>query len=545
MLHVLDASAVRNWCVTGLEGLRAARGEIDDLNVYPVPDGDTGTNLLLTMEAVVVAVREAGPGLAETARAMASGALLGARGNSGVILSQLLRGVAEVLSGPGEPGRTGGPGAADLQRALGRAADLAYEAVAVPAEGTLLTVARAAADAAAALVGADLAQVTVAARSGASRALALTTEQLPQLRAAGVVDAGGRGLCVLLEALESVVTGRGADAEPAVPAPGPGALAAAREAGSPEFAYEVQYLLTGTDAQRVDELRRSLGDLGDSLVVVGDGEQGPTGRFNVHVHVNDVGAALEAGVAAGEPSHVTVTRFEDQMDERPTPVMNERPAVRAVVAVAPGEGLAGLFRAAGATVVDGGPLAGPSLGDLLGAARDTGAREVVLLPNDPDVHPVAHAAARQADTEGLVLRVVATRSCLQGLAAVAVDSPGIALDDAVAAMTAAADEVRWASVTVAVRAAETAAGPCVAGDALGLVGGEVVLVGADLEQAACGVLDALLRQETELVTVATGTGAPDGIGDRLRAHVGTRSPAVEVSVYEGGQPHYPLLLSAE
>jgi dihydroxyacetone kinase-like predicted kinase len=201
VLQVLDAAALRSWCEAGRHDLAAARSEIDDLNVYPVPDGDTGTNLLLTLEAVEAAVREAADDLASVATAMAYGSLMGARGNSGVILSQLLRGLVEVLGSDGSP--------AGLRQGLTRAAELAYAAVATPVEGTLLTVARETAEAVAALEG-DLSAVVREARAAAERSLARTPDLLPQLKAAGVVDAGGRGLCVLLGALERVVTGASA-----------------------------------------------------------------------------------------------------------------------------------------------------------------------------------------------------------------------------------------------------------------------------------------------------------------------------------------------
>ncbi|MEX2289672.1 MAG: DAK2 domain-containing protein, partial [Mycobacteriales bacterium] len=309
MLQVLDAVALRRWCAAARVGLAAAREEIDDLNVYPVPDGDTGTNLLLTMEAVEEAVRAAPADMAATCEAMAHGALMGARGNSGVILSQLLRGLVEVLAAAGSGS------AADLRRALTRAAEVGYAAVGTPVEGTLLTVARECAEAVADLEG-DLAAVVREARSAAGRSLARTPDLLPQLRAAGVVDAGGRGLCVLLEALEQVVTGETATVS-AVPqllvARDRSGLVTARETGSDAYGYEVQFLLRDAQDEAVATLQQVLARLGDSLVVVGG-----DGLFNVHVHVNDVGAAVEAGLDAGRPFRITVTRFEDQIAlERP------------------------------------------------------------------------------------------------------------------------------------------------------------------------------------------------------------------------------------
>jgi DAK2 domain fusion protein YloV len=528
VLQVLDAAALRQWCVVGLAALTAARQEIDDLNVYPVPDGDTGTNLQLTMEAVAEAVAAAPADLASTVGALVTGSLMGARGNSGVILSQLLRGLGEVI-GP-LPSVT----AADLRAALVQSAASAYAAVASPVEGTLLTVAR---EAAAAATGTDLATVVRSARVAAAASLARTPDLLPQLKDAGVVDAGGRGWCVLLEALERVVTGAAPAAEPALVVPRDRTgLAAAREAGSDAFGYEVQFLLRGTTDEAVAQLKQVLGGLGDSLVVVG-GE----GLFNVHVHVNDVGAAVEAGVRAGQPFRITVTRFADQVAAQARPVV----AGRAIVAVAPGEALAALFREAGAHVVDGGPTTNPSTAELLVAVRGAATGEIVLLPNDDNVRAVAVAAAEQARREGMVVAVVPTRCVLQGLAAVSVADPERAFDDDVAAMAAAAGATRWAEVTQAVRDAGTEAGPVRAGDVLGLLEGKVAVVGHDVEQVAQELLRRLLEGGGELATVLVGAQADPGAGPRLAAHLEREHPALEVLVLPGGQPHYPLLLGVE
>ena len=535
MLQVLDAAAVRAWCAAGRSRLAAARGEIDDLNVYPVPDGDTGTNLLLTMESVEAAVCGAADDLGDVVRAMASGGLMGARGNSGVILSQLLRGMADVLEEDGS--------AEALRRALTRAAELAYAAVAQPVEGTLLTVARECAEAVAALDG-DLVAVVREARAAAARSLERTPDLLPQLKAAGVVDAGGRGLCVLLEALESVVTGESQPHGPAVTLLVPrdrSRSVAAREAGAADFAYEVQFLLRDATAESVARLEQVLAGLGDSLVVVGGGP-GAEGLFNVHVHVNDVGAAVEAGIDAGRPFRVTVTRFADQVDDTAAP---ERPPGRAVVAVAPGAGLAALFRRAGAVVVEGGPTRQPSTAELLDAVRGAGVAEVVLLPNDANTLAVAAAAATAARDEGFSVAVVPTRSSVQGLAALAVAHADTAFADDVAAMADAAGSTRSGEVTVAVREAVTMAGICRPGDVLGLVEGDVVVLGEDVEDVACELLGRMLAGGGELVTLVTGADATPGAGERLVDRVEHAHGGVEVVAYDGGQPHYPLLLGVE
>ncbi|MGI8667225.1 MAG: DAK2 domain-containing protein, partial [Jatrophihabitans sp.] len=292
MLAVLDASAVRRWCHAGAEALAAHRGEIDDLNVYPIPDGDTGTNLELTLRSAAEAVtgdRSAGAGT--VLRAMAHGAVMGARGNSGVIVSQVLCGLADACEGVVEAG------GATLVSGLRLASDAAYAAVSEPVEGTVLSVIRASAEATEQLLRSEpdcgLAAVVTEAVQAAELALSRTPQQLAVLAQAGVVDAGGRGLVVLLHELASVVTGEQAPRQPgssARPAPrNRAALRSVRESGSAEFGYEVQYLLHAS-VEAVATLKAVLAELGDSLVVVGTGH----GLFNVHVHVNDVGAAIEA-----------------------------------------------------------------------------------------------------------------------------------------------------------------------------------------------------------------------------------------------------------
>ncbi|MGR6317787.1 DAK2 domain-containing protein [Micromonospora soli] len=539
MLDTLDAAAVRRWCASGLAALQRHQGEIDDLNVYPVPDGDTGTNLVLTLTSAQQALAmdlgtlpdDGHTPHGHALRLMARGALLGARGNSGVILSQLLRGFADALAAaPAVRGR-------QLAAALTGAATAAYAAVAHPVEGTLLSVATAAARAAEQADTDDLRAVCRAAAAGAARALARTPEQLPALARAGVVDAGGRGLCLLLDALVEVVTGESAR-PPAAPSPAARPPATAvRETGSPAYAYEVQYLLDATD-EAVARLRGELDGLGDSLVIVGDGGTG-VGTWNVHVHVNEVGAAIEAGVVAGRPHRITVTRFADQAAPPAPPA--PLPDGRAAVVVATGAGIAELFGAEGATVVP----ANPSTGELLDAIRATGAARVVVLPNDPNTQSVASAAAREAHRLGVKVSVVPTRSPVQALAALAVRDPKRRFEDDVIAMAEAAGACRYAEVCHASKEALTVAGPCRPGDVLALVEGEVHLIGADLLDTCTAVVDRMLGGGGELVTLLCGADVPEGLADRVREHVERSWPFVEVQAYEGGQPHYPLLLGVE
>lgn len=553
----LDADAARRWCQVGLAALRRHQREIDELNVYPVPDGDTGTNLVLTFssaERALVAgfdiVDEPEPEestrLGRVLRCMARGALLGARGNSGVIMSQLLRGMADAL------GQLPEAGGRALASALAIAADAGYQAIAKPVEGTVLSVARGAADAAAEVDTDDLVEVVQAAAKGAASALSLTPQQLPVLAAAGVVDAGGRGLVVVLEALVEVISGIApASAHLAGAANDPRPLSTARETGSEAFAYEVQYLLDAT-ADAVSGLKSELEPLGDSLVVVGAGAA-EIDVWNVHVHVNDVGAAIEAGVRAGRPHRISVTRFDDQIAAQRRPVMSQPPVIvdrdpnaRAVVVVASGSGLAGIFAGEGAVVVDGGPTANPSTADILAAVVRTGAGNVVVLPNDSNCVAVANAAAEEARQGGIRVSVVPTRSPVQALAALAVRDPQRRFEDDVIGMAESAGACRWAEITVAVRDAYTLAGMCRAGDILGLVEGEVNIVGQPpIEQTCRDLIDRLLASGGELVTIITGADAPPDLGPNLLAHLAARWPFVEAHCYQGGQPHYPLLVGVE
>ncbi|MGW5930410.1 DAK2 domain-containing protein [Streptomyces anulatus] len=573
----LDAVAVRTWCSLALEALGRERAEIDAINVYPIADGDTGTNLYLTVESAAAAVEavfaahETGataPATADAVRAMAHGALIGARGNSGTILAQLLRGMAGVLADGGD--------AAHLRRALTRAADAARRAVAHPVEGTVLTVAAAAAEAAEGEES-DLRTVVHAAYDGALAALARTPEQLAVLGRAGVVDAGGRGLVAVLGALVETVTGqapvrgpRTAHGKAPTPVDGGSVVGlpvggtpvegvpaggfpagGVPEAGVPVGegpldcpeggvagpAFEVIYLLEAGDEQ-VARLRTRLDALGDSLVVVGG-----DGLWHVHVHVDDAGAAVEAGVEAGRPYRIRITHFatESGHDLR----VQAEPAQRAVVVVVPGDGLAGLCTEAGATTVIARPGEPPASGELVDAIRRAHAREVVLLPNDAALRHTAAAAAEQARTEGVRVALVPTRAAVQGIAALAVHEPDRGFDEDVVAMTAAAGATRYAELAVAERQSWTMAGICQAGDILGLIDGDVAVIGVDVPATARTVLDRMLAAGGELVTLVLGEDVPDSLADALEEHVREGHLAVDTVVYRGGHQRAPLLIGVE
>ena len=540
MPAIVSSSLVRDWAQRALSGLGDARLEIDALNVFPVPDGDTGTNLYLTMESACEAVDQCwtgaagAPGVDEAARAMSTGALMGARGNSGVILSQILRGTSEILGGLTDGDALDGSA---VHRLLARAADLGYEAVARPVEGTILTVARAAADSAATRVqdgAADAGAVVEAAAQGARDALALTPTMLESLRLAGVVDAGGRGLVVVLDALAEVVSGvrrSGGDVGLHAPLPRPVEAESSHHYGGP--AYEVMFLLDADDAA-VPALREQLDSLGDSLVVVG-GDR----LWNVHVHVDDAGAAVEAAMSAGRPYRLRITHLETVV---PT---TARVDTRAVVAVSHGPGVADLLGSAGVGIVPALARQRPSTAELLDAVRLTHAAEVIVLPSDKDTRGVAEAAAEQARADGVRVSVIPTRSIVQTLAAVAVHDPSIRFDDDVVAMTRAAGATRYAAVTVASRAALTTVGPCDVGDILGLVDGDIVVVGSDVSSVTRDILTRMLAIGGELVTLVLGAEAGTDLSEDLPEWLAERYPLTDVVVYDGGQPLWPIIMGVE
>jgi fatty acid kinase len=544
-----DLTTVLRFADLALTALGEAREEIDALNVYPVPDGDTGTNLYLTVEAARGALLDAVGGDESTSpspadvrtalSAFARGALLGARGNSGVILSSLVGALCKRLGEAGPDDRS----ALVFAEGMAVAAQAGYAAVGQPAEGTILSVAQASADAAGRSAedpSHRLGHVIRAAAAAAREAVARTPDQLAVLRDAGVVDAGGRGLSVVLDAAETAVTGRrpvGGKAPlgtHAIPVPLPsGDL-------TPDGpAYEVMYLLDADDSA-VPALRAALAPLGDSLVVVGG-----DGLWNVHVHVDDVGAALEAGIEAGRPHRVQVTHFADQVERQVARRPAAQRAGRAVVVVAAGTGLGELFLQAGATVVPGGPGRRPSTAQVLEAVTSAGAAEVIVLPNDRESIAAAEAAARTARAEtDLRVAVIATNAQVQGLAALAVHEPGRPFEQDILEMTAAARHARSGAVTVAAQQAMTTAGPCEPGDVLGAVEGDFVVVGGDLFAVAADVLERLLGGGGELVTLVAGADGGD-LAERCAAHLAATRPTVDVVVYDGGQPRYPLLVGVE
>lgn len=548
----ISLAVVLRFVDIATDALAGAREEIDALNVYPVPDGDTGTNMYLTVSAARDAIREATGGdpdsdMGAALAAFSRGALLGARGNSGVILSEMLGAISRRILNSMPEERN----AVIMAEALHQATDASYAAVGTPVEGTMLTVSRAASDAAMECARDPVVRardVFTAGAAAAREALGRTTDQLKALADAGVVDAGGRGISVILDAAETVLTGR--RPTPVTAPIGQHTIPIPQQAAVPENdltadgpSYEVMYLLDGGE-DRIPALKKALASLGDSLVVVG-GE----GLWNVHVHVDDVGAAIEAGIEAGRPYRVRVTHFAEQIAEaRLTSghAQDSERTGRRIVTIAAGPGLADLFAEAGAVVVEGVPGRRPSTGQVLAAITGCGAAEVVVLPNDADSVRVAEIAARTAENdEGILVAVIPTQAQVQGIAALAVHEPGRSFDQDVLEMTATARHAHHGAVTIAARQAITMAGPCEAGDVLGVIAGDFALVGHDLFDVATGVIDRLLGGGGEMVTLVGGADDGTALAERCEAWVEEHHPHVDVVVYDGGQARYPLLMSVE
>ncbi len=538
----LDPSALRAAVAAFADALVAHRAGINRLNVYPVPDGDTGTNMSLTLASVMAEVDQADPRtMAELCTALAHGSLMGARGNSGVILSQIVRGMCGVLRDHDTVD------ARVLADALDAAAAAAYGAVMRPVEGTMLTVMRELAGAAVAAAGrgADLLGVAEAAWTRGHEALAHTPELLAVLRDAGVVDAGGAGLLLFCDALLSVIDGR------PLPVPPVGAgdqpLPMASGATAPDVAslrYEVMFFLHAAD-DSLAAFKDAWMLIGDSIVVVGD-----NGTYNCHVHTNDIGAAVEAGIAAGRPSKIRVTDLFEEVEEREwvraaavAPAAVAARVTTGVVAVGVGDGIVALFRSLGVhEIVTGGQSMNPSTADLLAAVEACPADGVVILPNNKNIIPVAQQVA--AHTAKTVF-VVPTRNVAEALASLVDYDPEADIDENANAMTIAAGAVVAGEVTRAVRDAFSGAGPVRRGDYIGLARDGIVSIGGSLVAASTGLLARLVAGDHEIVTIITGQESIPEDTAAIEAWLEGAHPDVDVEVHHGGQPLYAYFFGVE
>ncbi|HUP68263.1 MAG TPA: DAK2 domain-containing protein [Acidimicrobiales bacterium] len=540
------------------DALRAHQDRVNRLNVFPVPDGDTGTNMALTLESVVAALDGVND-MAGVCKAISQGSLMGARGNSGVILSQILRGIAQRCQAAEA---VGGP---EMAEALTAASEAAYKAVMNPVEGTILTVVKGAAEgarSAAASSGepSSLVGVLEGAHAAAVDALAGTPELLAVLKRAGVVDAGGAGFVLFLDAFLHVVDGRPLpEAPPASSETATPTASREPQTAGPDLGprYEVMHLLDATD-DAVERLKQEWSALGDSIAVVGG-----DGTWNCHVHTDYIGAAIEVAIEAGRPYAIRVTDLHEQVEAEhcvsnhggaPPPAteadpIDEPKVTTAVVAVAAGAGLAAMFESVGAhRVVSGGQSMNPSTAQLLEAVEAAPSADVVILPNNANIVAVA------GQVDGLStksVRVVPTRSIPEGLAAMLEFDAATPAETNAAAMAKAAGQVVSGEIAQAVRASTCDAGPIAAGDWIGLSGKGIEVVATTLTEAAVALLDRLVEIDDgdadghEVVTVIEGDGSSPADTTAITTWLAEHRPMVEAEVHQGGQPLYPYLFSIE
>jgi uncharacterized protein len=511
-----------------LLALRANR--INALNVFPVPDGDTGTNMLLTVRA---ALRSADDPTDSTvgavAAALAHGALMGARGNSGVILSQYLLGLSrglahhEIIDG------------AVLASGLSEAADTARAALQKPVEGTMLTVARDAAAAArqAASEGANLLDVLDRAVEEANASVARTTELLPVLRQAGVVDSGALGLATMLEGMSFALRGEAVPSKDDVTVEAPAAMLLAPEA----YGYCTEFLVRGA-RQPVDEIRAQMHLFGDSLLVVGE-----PGLIRVHVHTFTPGLAIDRALDFGEVEQVKIENMQQQNRRlREGGLPTRHGSTCGLVAVAAGVGFEELFRSLGATVVPGGQTLNPSAQELLHGAHLAGSAEYVVLTNNPNVVLSAQQAIALGGRPAAIVR---SRNMAEGVAAALAFQAGLPAEQNAVAMERARQGVRTAEVTIAVRDAQVDGVNVSSGTVLGVVDEHILVQARDLLDGVLQSLAALAASTSEVISIYVGEGISQADVDCARERVQALYPNQQVEILPGGQPHYPYILACE
>ena len=543
---------LRKLTKAGLIWLEHNHQYVNSLNVFPVPDGDTGTNMLLTMRSAVdhiAADEEIRVG--DVAAQLSRGALMGARGNSGVILSQIWRGLAKGLKDKETFD------VHDLAVAFHEASDTAYNGVMRPVEGTILTVIReGAAEAAdAAKKSADLRFVMERVLERCQQALERTPDLLPVLKQAGVVDSGGQGLVYIFEGMLRYVTGQMSDLDHQVDLQSTGVLAertaqelAAPENGELENPYDVQFILMGKNLD-VREVRRKIDAMGDSTVVVGD-----ESTIKVHIHVKNPGEPLSYGVSVGLVTDVVVENMQLQMEEiihAPSNLIRKievddvvvNPGQIGVVAVAGGNGLSDIFRSLGAAnVVAGGQTNNPSTEEIFQAIQDVPTDKIIILPNNKNIFLAAEAARDLSPKEVVV---VPTRTAPQGFCALLALNPNGDLADTAAGMLEAAQQISTGEITRATRSVDINGVSVNEGEIIGLVDGRISASGKMLEQVLSQVLENMDMEEREILSVYYGADVTESEASVVVTQIESLYPDIEVELLLGGQPHYFYILGAE
>lgn len=523
---------------------------VNELNVFPVPDGDTGTNMLLTMRAAYNQIQDNDENhIGRVAQELAHGALMGARGNSGVILSQIWRGLARSLADK-EVALAG-----DIAAAFRAASDTAYKGVMRPVEGTILTVVREASEEAveAAQKSRDLRFVLERVLERAEQSLERTPELLPVLKQAGVVDSGGQGFVYILEGMLRYVEGeiREATAALEVAAPLPAQALAMPETGELEYPYDVQFILVGQKLD-VEAVRNAIDAMGDSTVVVGDER-----TIKVHIHVKDPGMPLTYGTSLGRVTDVVVENMQLQMEDIVNPAMRGggtadlasvpapvvEPGDIAIVAVAAGPGLADIFRSLGAAgIVNGGQSNNPSTEEIYQAIESVPTDRVIVLPNNKNIVLAAEAACDLSDKE---VAVIPTRTAPQGISALLALDPTGDLKTVREAMRIASGEIASGEITVATRTVSLDGVDVEEGQYIGLVDGRLCAAGTTLQEVIDRTLIAMELDDRELLSVYYGQDVTVADAEHAAADIKVDYPDVDVELLPGGQPHYLYILGAE
>jgi len=545
----IDGRILMKMIVGGANEVTRNTAELNALNVFPVPDGDTGTNMAHTVQAAAKeALKQNSPNIADVAKAASNGALRGARGNSGVILSQLFRGFAKGLEGKAVANSE------DLANALSKSSEMAYKAVMKPKEGTMLTIGRAAAEAAfeIAFDEEDVAECLKFVIARSDQMLAKTPNMLPVLKQAGVVDSGGMGVVMFLKgALKALAEKGEIELLEQAPSSAGGAVAGSMNPTDIQFAYCTEFLVElsppgsrslGHSQDAEEALRSYLPSIGDSVVVIEDED-----LVKVHVHTNNPGKALEKALKFGQLLNIKI----DNMREQHTELIDfsassslEPPKPVGLVAVAAGQGMVELFKGLGADyVIEGGQSMNPSAEDISRAIERVNAENVIVLPNNKNIILTAEQAAKLAKNKNV--HVVPTRSIPQGVACVVTNSDTISLEDNLAGMAEAMETVYSGQITQAVRNTVLDGREIKEGDFLCLYNGDIVLVENDQQSAAKALSDHMLKQGGDIVSIYHGEGATEESAQELAAYIYEKFPSAEVEVYDGGQPLYSYVLSVE
>lgn len=540
-----NGQQIRKLARAGMLWLEQNEQIVNEMNVFPVPDGDTGTNMLLTMQSAFGRVKNSEEmHVGKMLGQIAHGALMGARGNSGVILSQIWRGLARPIK------EKETFNAKDLAEAFKSAADTAYSGVMRPVEGTILTVIREAAEEAqdAASKSDDLRFVLERAIERARQSLERTPDLLPILKQAGVVDSGGQGLVYMLEGMLLYSRGelRTTDMErmsgKTAVSQAPAQTFAIPEGGSLEYAYDVQFILMGEN-MNVTEVRDRIDAMGDSTVVVGDEK-----TIKVHIHVSDPGEPLSYGISMGKIDDVVVENMQMQMEtivgeQKERPTVNIQPGQLGVITVAPGNGIADAFRSLHAAfIVDGGQTNNPSTEEIFQAIQDVPTNNIIILPNNKNIIMAAEAA-RELSSKNVA--VVPSRTVPQGvMALMQLDLDG-ELDVVTAEMRDALDDVATGEITRAVRSVTLDGVEVEEGAFIGMVNGRLFSSGSNMRDVIAQTLEGMEMEDREIVTIYYGDDATEADAAVVAAQIETSYEDVETEIIPGHQPHYFYILGAE